>query len=510
MNDLFLSLGYDDVRMNIARSGREIDIEAEHRVERRRALAECKALNAKAGGKEINAFAGKLRPERGKSPGVPITPYFISLSGFTETSVDQEAESGDDAVILVDGPRIVTELIKGRILVPLEKATEKAGQCTAGLHGLVLDEDAELLAHERGWIWAVYYTQGKQRTHIVLVHADGTPVAASVARDIIAADRTVRGTLHKLTCLNPEPVVVPDAAKQTTEALAKYYAYLATECGYILLDGLPADAEVGSRRLQLENLFVPLHLLVTDSSDSLRASEPRAETHVPPVSQRRPVGEALTEHSHLAILASPGGGKSTLLKRLVIAYADPDRRRLTDDRLPDRSWLPLFFRCRELQDKTRAPFSELVDALAARAYMGELTNAFRACVDRALHNGEVLLLIDGLDEISDAGDRAAFVRNLRTFLAVYPHVSLVVTSREAGFRHVAGLLAAACLHTRLADLDADDIRRLSVAWHREVVGDRPDVIADAERLASTIADNDRIHQLAVNPLLLTTLLLVKR
>jgi hypothetical protein len=178
--------------------------------------------------------------------------------------------------------------------------------------------------------------------------------------------------------------------------------------------------------------------------------------------------------------------------------------------LPDRAWLPLFLRCRELRDKTRAPFSELVDALAARSYLGELTDAFRACVDRALRNGEVLLLIDGLDEISDAGDRAAFVRNLRTFLAVYPHVSLVVTSREAGFRHVGGLLAAACLHTRLADLDADDIRRLSVAWHREVVGDRPDVIADAERLASTIADNDRIRQLAVNPLLLTILLLVKR
>ena len=66
---------------------------------------------------------------------------------------------------------------------PLEKATEKAGQCTAGLHRLVLDEDAELLAHERGWIWACDYTQGKQRTHIVLVHADGTPVAAAIACD---------------------------------------------------------------------------------------------------------------------------------------------------------------------------------------------------------------------------------------------------------------------------------------------------------------------------------------
>ena len=178
--------------------------------------------------------------------------------------------------------------------------------------------------------------------------------------------------------------------------------------------------------------------------------------------------------------------------------------------MPDRPWLPLFFRCRELRDKIRAPFSELVDALAARAYMGELSDAFRTYVDRTLRNGEVLLLVDGLDELSDTSARAAFVRNLRTFLAVYPNVSLVVTSREAGFRYVAGLLATVCLHTRLADFEADDIRRLSVAWHREVIGDRPDVIADAESLASTIADNDRIRLLSVNPLLLTTLLLVKR
>jgi len=49
-----------------------------------------------------------------------------------------------------------------------------------------------------------------------------------------------------------------------------------------------------------------------------------------------------------------------------------------------------------------------------------------------------------------------------------------------------------------------------LAWHREVVGDRPEIISDAEKLAKTICDNDRVRDLAKNPLLLTTLLLVKR
>jgi predicted NACHT family NTPase len=76
--------------------------------------------------------------------------------------------------------------------------------------------------------------------------------------------------------------------------------------------------------------------------------------------------------------------------------------------------------------------------------------------------------------------------------------------------HVATHLSQVCASATLSPFNADDIRRLSVAWHREVVGDSDKVRADAENLAATISRNDRIQRLAVNPLLLTTLLLVKR
>jgi hypothetical protein len=507
MSDLFLSLGYDNIRLEIQRSGREIDIEAEHRLEAHHAFAECKALEEKAGGAELNKFAGKLRPERSRRTGRTIAGYFISLSGFTETAVDQETEAGHEAIILIDGPRVIRELIKGRILVSLEVATTQAGRSAAPYPHLSLDETPEIFAHKMGWLWAIYFCQGKQRTHFVLIHADGTPLSADLAASVAQDSRDVYQDISQMGCLNPLLSKEPDEQALLSSAIGTYKAYLRAECGSIMLDGLPADADVGALRLRLENLFVPLHVIVDLGVDA-SMSPVRARRRTTGKSQ--PFGGLLQLHRRLAILASPGGGKSTLLKRLAIAYTDPERRQLVDDRLPDCDWLPIFLRCRELRERARAPFLELLDTLADRALMSDGKRAFRTYLVEALRAGRVLLLVDGLDEITSVGDRAAFVRSLRTFLAIYPDVNIVVTSRKAGFRHVAGLIASMCLQAEIADFTTEDIERLTISWHREVLGDRPEIIADARALARTICMNDRIKRLAANPLLLTALLLVKR
>jgi hypothetical protein len=282
------------------------------------------------------------------------TGYFISLSGFKETAIEQEKQRRNKIVTLT-GSQVVSELVKGRILIAKERATELAGRCCATLAGLTLDPEADLLAHERGWIWAIYYTQGKARTHFALIHSDGTPLARVLANEVVDSDRDCGGNLGTLICLNPEPSHASDTEQHVAAALTAYSTYLTNECGFIQLDGLPADSDVGSRRLRLENLFVPLHLDVT----TMVSGEERKV-------ERQPVGAALSAHPRLALLAAPGGGKSTLLKRLAVAYADPSRREQIDDNLPARDWLPLFFRCRELRDLARGSFAELLAALSQR------------------------------------------------------------------------------------------------------------------------------------------------
>ncbi|MCW4035114.1 MAG: restriction endonuclease [Candidatus Bathyarchaeota archaeon] len=505
LSDLFLALGYDDIRLNIHKTGREVDIEAFHRTESRRVIAECKATKTRIGGDAVNKFVGVLDAEKRKFK--ETVGYFISLSGFNETAIEQEKEVGGSRVILLNGKQIIDELVKGKIIVSPEKAMERAGCCSKTCSkDFVPEENCELLAHELGWIWLIYYTRNKQRTSFALVHADGDPLATSLAEKIKDADKSIGGKLHSLEYLSPPSELINEGLIE--EAKKKYFTYLSKECGEITLGGLPADQEVGSRRLSLEHLFVPLYLQ-TIESEKPRTSED-FEKYLKNPEERTPVGQILSKCPRLAILADPGGGKTTLLKRVAIAYAFPDRKDSVDDKLPDRKWLPLFIRCRQLSNLSKSSIFDILSTIPNLAEMNNMTKPFSLLISRSLQDGEALLLIDGLDEISDETERVTFTNQLRTFLSTYPAAGIIITSREAGFRIIGGALSACCKHYKIADFDDADIRRLTLAWHKEVIGAQKRVILDAEKLANNICQTQRVRTLARNPLLLTTLLLVKR
>jgi NACHT domain/Restriction endonuclease len=497
--DLLFALGYDGLRFNVHKSGREIDIQGVHRYEQRKVIAECKATEEKTGGDELNKFLGILTRERRKSSSADIVGYFVSLNGFRASALEQELETQPAPIILVDGERVVCELQSCRVVVQCQVAIERAGRYAqhAGLSDLVCD-GIELLGHERGYLWAVYYSRGHLRTHFTLIHADGSPLPEEVAQDVAELDLQSGGSLNRLTLLAP-PTEHGDATI-TAAALASYNHWIGEEYGFIHLDGLPADNDISATRLKLERLFVPLHAFTSSALEVSLGDCPRFS-----------IGQLLQSHSHLAILGPPGAGKSTLLKRIATAYAFKARRMMLLDELPDVNWLPVVLRCRELRDRAHRPILEIIDEIPSHSGMSDLhRQAFRSLVQESMRSGEALLLVDGLDEISDEGSRQVFASRLRTFIAMFPNVHLVITSREAGFRMVARTIASVCTRTRLAPLEQTDVIRLCEQWHVEVVGNSDKVRSDARALAGTIWSESRICALAKNPLLLTTLFIVRR
>jgi energy-coupling factor transporter ATP-binding protein EcfA2 len=523
MQDLFHALGYHEFTLNIPKSGREVDLRGRHRTSDHGVLAECKATQEPVGGSDLNKFAGVLQMERARADGA-LEGYFVSLNGFRASALEQEGEAESPRFVLLTGPQVVSELVLGNIIVSPETAAAAAGKCLASQPELGSTPHLELLAHPAGWCWCAIFSQNGTPKAFVLIHADGAPLGGTAAAAIVNGDAAGSALLRDLA------LVVPDSQTDSEASLASastaYQAFLMREFGRITVDGLPADEHLGAKSIALPDLFVPAHLqriesptfygppeeegdeasndLIDDESDGFAASSSESGT------ARETLGAVMSRGERIAVLGPPGSGKSTLLKRLALAYGVPDKRTEIDDQLPDRAWLPLALRCRQLGDLASHSIHDVLRMIPEQAEMPQHTEAFRLLTESALREGAALILVDGLDEIADPQVRLVFVKQLRTFIGTYPQIQLVVTSREAGFRIVAGALCDVSSSYRVAEFDADDITRLTHSWTMLAVGDTEAAASEAAEIARTIITTDRVRRLARNPLLLTTLLLVRR
>ncbi|MFF7183698.1 NACHT domain-containing protein [Streptomyces sp. NPDC008222] len=501
--DAFHSLGYEDFQLNTNRSGREIDIKGRHRAEQKFLVAECKATSRPIGGADLNKFAGASQVES-RIASAPVSSYFVSLSGFTASAREQEIEAGP-RMNLMDAGDVVAELIRGKVIVPRERAVSAAVSaigCTSA--EIQVDDQKILIAHGIGWVWCIRFKTHGEPTHYTLIHADGYGISDALVAEIQKTDRNSTDILSGLSYLSS--VTTSGVTSVEDEARAEYLDFLIREFGSVTLEGLPVDQETGSRSLRFDALYVPQRFIPVASP----LSGPEEEVSEEEVPKRISTYEVLKSNRHVAVLAGPGSGKTTLLKRLAIAYNEADNGSKFADPLPREELLPLFVRCRQLGDRCRHPIVKILGSLIEQAEVLDKTQAFTNVVSRSLKDGSALVLVDGLDEINDPRDRLAFTTQLRTFIATYPLVRVIFTSREAGFRSVAGAVAPVCSAYRISDLSDDDIRQLCVSWHREMLGDTSASRDAAGEAYAAIANNPRVAALAVNPLLLNTLLLVKR
>lgn len=292
--------------------------------------------------------------------------------------------------------------------------------------------------------------------------------------------------------------------------LDSYKEFLIRDCGQMTIEGVNADMDTAQRRFDLEKLFVPLELLPCPPDISLDDPSRQSKLTSWKRQNKEPqsFGEVFNKTKGVALLALPGGGKSLLLKRLAVAYASPDRRLKSNDNLPDVGLVPLLIKCREWRDYIKLPIATLLKSLSDITGQPGLVGLHAALIP-LFKQGKILLLVDGLDEIHDDGDRTVFVENLRSFLDQYQETKLVVTSREAGFSLVAPYLATYCEQWRVAPLSSDAIRLLCSHWHKLMVGNSPDALEEASSLGKMLTSNMGLRRLAENPLLLTMLLVVK-
>ena len=321
-----------------------------------------------------------------------------------------------------------------------------------------------------------------------------------------------------------------DGRDSSDNGLERRYRDLALRTYDIVdLANLPVtDRRLATRELLLRSLYVALRVAVEpvpipgDTSGVLRGTASRqrdtsVEYEASEAARRWSVGELLARTRRFVVLGDPGAGKSTLLRWMATAYllrlnANPDWQELPDvAELPDEDWLPILIRCRDLEEpRAAASVEQVIDHhLKKLGILGAETKQLNELLLRRLSDGTALLLLDGLDEITQTAARARFCRQVEQIHVAYPEVPIVATSRIVGYREMGLRIGRGFGHATVLDLTAEDKDEFVRRWcavAEPVTRKEP---AEKE-LIKDIHSTNRIERLTGNPMLLTTMALVKK
>jgi tetratricopeptide (TPR) repeat protein len=325
-------------------------------------------------------------------------------------------------------------------------------------------------------------------------------------------------------------------------ALATYCERALAQWDIIDLSNLPeGDVAMATQRFLLRRLYMPLRLTVEISreeggrdDDSFSVLESgrrirrfheagwvsRRESVPEKLKDRSPVGQRLGNARRLVVLGDPGGGKTTMMRWMATAFLlrcrkDGDLDKFPDVKtLPSQSWIPVLIRCRDLGDADlcRGFPDFLAQHLRKTELLPEDAGVMAAVILNSIATGEVLLLVDGLDEISNPRVRMMFCQELERTATRYPDAPIVVTSRIVGYRDMPYRMGKGFEHCVIADLTREDKDLFAKRWVEATEGQKPPgeqqkLIQD---LLEALHSSDRIERLTTNPMLLTTLALVKR
>lgn len=276
----------------------------------------------------------------------------------------------------------------------------------------------------------------------------------------------------------------------------KYFKYLENECGYIQFEGLFAKSQKRTIKSSLEESFV--HTGLTKShSDS---------------DKRYEISDLLQTTKRLIVVANPGSGKTTLLKSIAIACAFPERGKKIFYGWENNQLFPIYIRCRDLHEKALLPIHEIITYVASWAEIrADMFEMFNQLVKEKIDEGKVLLLIDGLDEISRDEIRTQFTNQLSRFFNAHPDSRAVIVSRDFGVRLLESplLLVEDFGFYQLATLTDIEIEELCINWHKIALGDKEKATIVSKEVVKEIRYEAHTLHLAQNPLVLTTLLLVR-
>lgn len=312
--------------------------------------------------------------------------------------------------------------------------------------------------------------------------------------------------------------------KDTATALRIYCHAVLRQCGRLPLRGLDlkaSDPTTPANPLGLANVYIDLN--TTQSVPKRGQKQDRDEEPDKPL----PVLTAVAQNPRLVLLGAPGSGKTTFVHHLAYCLAQatldpagPWLSKLATWPANSAPFLPLLVTLRDFAATLRTPLptaepSHLWEFIKSRLAAQNLTFVSKP-LHKLLEQGQVLLLLDGLDEVPTAAQRLFVRQAVEAFIGRYPQNRAVVTCRVLSYQPPdkpilpdLRLPGQTFPSVEIAPFSPAQIDAFIAAWYTELhqIGEAPAPGELITHLQRAVRRPD-LRPLARNPLLLTAMALV--
>jgi hypothetical protein len=196
------------------------------------------------------------------------------------------------------------------------------------------------------------------------------------------------------------------------------------------------------------------------------------------------VFDAIEEKRALVVLGAPGSGKTMLLRRIALAYADR-----SEEFLPDEP-IPVLLDLHRLASEDTSIEEQLREEFARNDFPRA-----EKFIAQALARGTLMLLLDGLDEVNSQARRLV-VQQIRDLMDTHEKCRVIVTCRVAVYEDEFDDVVDKTLE--IVEFSDQQVQQFLSAWQDEMPPEK-----SIQQLLSALRDRPRIMTLARNPLLLT-------
>jgi NACHT domain len=208
------------------------------------------------------------------------------------------------------------------------------------------------------------------------------------------------------------------------------------------------------------------------------------------------ISELLAVAHRAVILGNPGGGKSTFALKVCHDLASRYDRRLFNGRF----LTPVLVILREYGSVKQDSPCSILDFIKSRAASRYQIEPPDSAFEYLLHNGRLLVMFDGLDELLDTTYRREISGDVEAFCAKYATTPVLVTSRAVGYRE-APLDEEVFRTFRLTEFGDRQVETYAQKWF--AVADR-DLSKDerVEKVSGFVHESRVVPDLRSNPLML--------